>query len=179
MSDPIVERTLPPPLTEVAVSSDIVSQSLEILPVFLEGARIVWLKPIHADSLRVGLPPSKQPADVILSTMARYGMEPIVVHSTSWRSTPDRMILTYVVVVPPMDVDAAGSLTAVTVGRADLARGEATAAPKVIGVDQVIEHALRHLAWLVRDDPAVGSALAGWHEVLNGYVAEPFRAFQA
>jgi hypothetical protein len=40
----------------------------------------------------------------------------------------------------------------------------------------VIEHGLRHLAWLVQDDPAVAQALpAPWHDLLGGYVPEPFR----
>jgi len=40
----------------------------------------------------------------------------------------------------------------------------------------VLEHALRHLAWLVRDDPAIAGALPEWPELLAGYVPEPFRA---
>jgi len=61
------------------------------------------------------------------------------------------------------------------IGRADLARGDATAAPLSIGTVQVLEHALRHLSWLVRDDPAVRVALAAWTPDLDAYVPEPFR----
>jgi hypothetical protein len=40
----------------------------------------------------------------------------------------------------------------------------------------VVEHGLRHLAWLVRDDPVVAEALTGgWAAALSGYVPEPFR----
>jgi hypothetical protein len=60
------------------------------------------------------------------------------------------------------------------IGRADLA-GRRAAAPTSIGTVQVLEHALRHLSWLVRDDPAVRVALAAWSPDLHAYVPEPFR----
>ena len=46
-----------------------------------------------------------------------------------------------------------------------------------IGVAQVLEHAFRHLSWLVKDDAVVGEALADWVAFLNAYEPEPFRAF--
>jgi hypothetical protein len=58
----------------------------------------------------------------------------------------------------------------------ELARGDATAPPGRIDVEQVLEHALRHLAWLVKDDPAVTAELASWAGVLESYEPEPFRA---
>lgn len=37
---------------------------------------------------------------------------------------------------------------------------------------------LRHLAWLVQDDPAVAERLApGWRDPLADYAPEPFRSF--
>ncbi len=60
--------------------------------------------------------------------------------------------------------------------RVDLARGGATEAPTAIATAAVIEHALRHLAWLIRDDPAVAERLAdGWAQALGDHVPEPFR----
>jgi len=50
------------------------------------------------------------------------------------------------------------------------------AAPQAIGIEAVLEHALRHLSWLVKDDPAVMRELAAWKEVLAGFEPEPFRA---
>jgi hypothetical protein len=39
-----------------------------------------------------------------------------------------------------------------------------------------MEHALRHLAWLAVDDPAVSAELPrGWKVALADYVPEPFR----
>ena len=104
------------------------------------------------------------------------GLEPHLVHSTSWRHEDRRIILTYVAAIEPPGDMAADSLVAVPVRRAELARGDATSAPAVIAVDAVIEHALRHLSWLVRDDPAVMRALDGWKQTLADFEPEPFRA---
>lgn len=79
------------------------------------------------------------------------------------------------VVEPPPSLPP-GTLVRTPVPRADLARGDATAPPSEIGVLQVIEHALRHLSWLVQDDPAIGEALPDWVPVLDAYQPEPFRA---
>jgi len=41
----------------------------------------------------------------------------------------------------------------------------------------VLEHALRHLAWLAEDDDVVRHELSGeWRAALAGYVPEPFRS---
>ena len=84
------------------------------------------------------------------------------------------MILSFVVVIDPELARACGSAP---IGRPDLARSEATAAPRDIAYEQVMEHGLRHLAWLVADDPVVAGELSGeWRRVLESYVPEPFRA---
>ena len=85
-------------------------------------------------------------------------------------------MLTYVAVVTVPASLPPDSLVTMPVRRVDLARGGATSAPESIGVEAVLEHALRHLSWLVRDDPAVTRALAGWKEVLAGFEPEPFRS---
>jgi hypothetical protein len=46
-----------------------------------------------------------------------------------------------------------------------------------VHLSQVVEHGLRHLAWLVREDEAINQALAGWTRTLSVYTPEPFRAF--
>jgi hypothetical protein len=97
------------------------------------------------------------------------------VHSTSWRHEEARIILTYVAVVDPPTGLPDESLIRLPIERTDLARGAATAAPEAIGVAQVIEHALRHLSWLARDDPEVSVALSDWRAVLDDYQPEPFR----
>lgn len=165
-----------PPVSTTQWSPSFVAQTLEVLPVALGDDGLLWMKPLHADSLRVGLPPSSRPAEVVLEVLRWYPLAPIVVHSTSWRHEEGRIILTYVAVVEHPHEIAKDSLVALPVERAELARGEATAAPRNIGVEAVLEHALRHLSWLVRDDPAVMKELAAWTNVLAEFQPEPFRA---
>lgn len=171
---PLVDR-IGPPISSTPWSPDLVAQTLEILTVFRRGDELFCLNPIHAESLRVGLAKDEQPGDHVLRALAWYPLAPRLVHSTSWRFEQGDVVLTYVAVVDEPKTLPPESLVAVSVARAELARGGATGAPGSIHVAQVLEHALRHLAWLVRDDPAVGEALAGWEGALRDYVPEPFR----
>jgi hypothetical protein len=99
--------------------------------------------------------------------------EPLLVHSTSWRRARGSVILSFVVVNRE---DQAPELAGIPIGRAELARNTATAAPVQIAHQQVLEHGLRHLAWLVREDEVVRSTLdARWTRLLSEYVPEPFR----
>lgn len=165
-----------PPISSVGWSAEFVAQTLEVLPVGLRDGRLFWMKPVHADSLRVGLPTTAKPAAVVLDVLKWYPLEPVVVHSTSWRHEEGRVILTYIAAVTPPRKLPADSLVELPVRRAELARGEAMAAPESIAVEAVLEHALRHLSWLVKDDPAVMRALAGWSGLLADFEPEPFRA---
>ena len=169
---PVVE--LDSPLTQTAWSPEFVVQSIEVLFAYLGADGIHALRPVHADSLWLGLAPGSNPSDVVIGAAARYGLGPIVVHSTSWRHAEARIVLTYLAIVEP-PTDASPHLVDAPVTRSELARGDATAAPAAIAINQVFEHALRHLAWLVRDDPAVSAAVPEWREPLGNYVPEPFR----
>jgi hypothetical protein len=168
-------ETMGPPISTTPWSPDFVAQTLEVLPVGLGEDGLFWMKPVHAASLRVGLAASAKPGDTVLDVLSWYPLHAIVVHSTSWRHEEGRVILTYVAAVQRPATLPRDSLVAIPVGRTELARAEAMAAPKAIGVDAVLEHALRHLSWLVQDDPAVTQALAGWREVLVAFEPEPFR----
>jgi len=173
---PVVQ--LVPPLSDVPWSSDFVAQSLETLFVCLRGDGASHLRPIHAPTLRLGWAPGPDPGQIVLDASARYDLTPLLVHSTSWRHDGERLILTYVVAVePPAHVSE--YLTEEPVERVALARGEALGPPTDIDVGQVIEHAFRHLSWLVKDDAVVGEALADWVRFLDRYEPEPFRAFGA
>lgn len=172
--EPVVE--LGSPISDVPWSPELATQSLEILIVALESGSTVWLKPEHGDTLRVGLPANAKPGDVVIETLGRYDLTPRVVHSTSWRHEAGRVVLSYIAVVDPPASLPPGTLVRTPVARADLARGDATAPPPEIGVLQVIEHALRHLSWLVKDDPVIGQALPDWIPMLESYQPEPFRA---
>jgi hypothetical protein len=167
---------LPAPLSELPWSSDFVMQAIEVLPVAMTGeGELVSFRPEHADSFVVGWPAGAKPEEVALRALETLGLAPIVLHSTSWRTAGAEVVLTYIAVVdeaPPPE-----SWLVSEVERSDLARGGATAPPPVIGVSQVLEHALRHLAWLHKEDPGIAAALPGWQGALSGYVPEPFRAF--
>lgn len=173
--DVLMEK-IGPPISMTRWSPDFMAQALEVLPVGLRDGRLFWLKPVHADSLRVGLSPTSKPADVVLEAMRWYPLEPILVHSTSWRHEEGRVILTYIAVVKPPATLPPDSLVELPVGRAALARGEAMSAPQAIGVEAVLEHAMRHLSWLIKDDAAVTEALPAWRDVLAPFEPEPFRA---
>ncbi|SDJ76943.1 hypothetical protein SAMN05421869_112149 [Nonomuraea jiangxiensis] len=84
--------------------------------------------------------------------------EDTVVHSTSWRYEPDgKVVLTYAVCPDP-----APWLPAVEVPVLEIARGEAPATPSPdhIALANVVAHAVRHLAFLMAEDPVVARALA-------------------
>jgi hypothetical protein len=172
---PIVER-IGSPVSKVPWSPELVAQSLEILPVGLNEGSLFWLRPIHAPSLRVGISKSSEPSQVVLDVVASYELHAQIVHSTSWRYEDGRIVLTYVVVVEPPGLLPPDSLELTPIERSDLARGAATAPPDSITVNAVLEHAVRHLAWLNREDPAIAAELADWSRVLAEYGPEPFRA---
>jgi hypothetical protein len=169
---------LAPPLTDVAWSESFPARSLEAFFIFLRDGTPRVLRPIHAASLLLGWGPGIQPGAVVVGAAARYELEPVVVHSTSWRVVDDRLILTYLAVVEPPGRPSPHMVEQPVI-RGELARGSALGAPTGIEVDAVIEHALRHLRWLLDDDLVVRQALPDWAAALEDYQPEPFRAFGA
>ena len=185
--DPAATQRLPSPpdawgegpIASTAWSPDFLAQTLELLIVHLaadaastDGIR--QIRPIHAPSIQVGWGPGSTADSVLGAALRRYGLEARVLHSTSWRHDGDHVVLTYLAVTDaPAGLNP--NLTSEPVARTELARGDETAAPATIATAQVLEHALRHLAWLVIDDPAVSAALPEWRSALEGYVPEPFR----
>ena len=146
----------------------------EVFVVWLHDDRIELTGPCGSAPWMLEIGATEHPVDVVSRIVRDAIGEPIVVHSTSWRRDRDAVILSFVVVI---DAALVGSMASAPVGRSDLARSEATAAPREIAHEQVVEHGLRHLAWLVHDDPVVAAELpAAWATVLAGYVPEPFRA---
>ena len=169
-------HSMPGPLSEALWSPDFVMQAIEILPVSLRRQRLWSMRPEHAESFVVAWPAAARPEQVAEQAMVQLGMEPAVLHSTSWRHADKEVVLTYIAVVSPGSAPPP-SWQLVEVGRSELARGDATAPPSSIGVMQVQEHALRHLAWLRKDDPTIAALLKDWSDALSDYVPEPFRAF--
>lgn len=113
------------------------------------------------------------PVEVVSRLSANLMGPPLLVHSTSWRRDRGGVILSFVVVNAP---GQAAELAGVPIQRAELARSSATAAAAEIRTGQVLEHGLRHLAWLATEDETVKTTLDdGWKLVLKDYVPEPFR----
>jgi hypothetical protein len=78
--------------------------------------------------------------------------------------------------VAVVDESLVQDMESAPIGRTQLARSTATAAPAAIVYEQVVEHGLRHMAWLAQDDRVVAATLpAAWRTALAGYVPEPFR----
>jgi hypothetical protein len=148
-------------------------QAIEILPVAMSESHVVVLQPAHAESLVVGWPVGERPEQIAKDTLERLGLHPTVLHSTSWRHRGDEVVLTYLALLD--DISIPDSWEIVRVSRTELARGDKTTPPPVVGVHQVLEHALRHLAWLVKDDDEIRGALPDWKGVLADYTPEPFR----
>lgn len=145
----------------------------EILVLALLAGQLVLTGPCGAAPWYCEVAQGTDPMSVVAAiTRANVG-EPTVVHSTSWRQARGGVVLTFVAVV---DGAVVGTLASVPVERSELVRGEATSAPARISAGPVIEHGLRHLAWLTRDDSVVANALPpGWLAALEGYAPEPFR----
>lgn len=145
----------------------------EIMVLALIEGKLVLTGPCGAAPWYVEVGQDADPMGVVAAMSRQNVGEPAVVHSTSWRHARGGVVLTFVVVFDALAVEG---LPIVPVQRHELARGEATTAPLRIPAGPVIEHGLRHLAWLARDDPAVAAALpVGWLAALDGYVPEPFR----
>ena len=145
----------------------------EIFVLHLGGGAIRLAGPCGPEAWYVELGADDDPLDTAARMIRSNVGEPIVVHSTSWRRTREAVVLSFVAVV---DAELVGSFESVDVGRADLARNAATTAPDAIETVQVLEHGLRHLAWLVQDDPVVAAELSeAWKQRLADYVPEPFQ----
>jgi hypothetical protein len=145
----------------------------EIFLVWLNGDRLELTGPDGPVPWLVQLEDVEHPVEVVDRIVRGLVGEPIVVHSTSWRREGGAVLLSFLAAIRP---DQIGKMATAPIERIDLARSEARRAPERIGHGQVLEHALRHLAWLMQDDPVVAAALSGgWREALAGYVPEPFR----
>ena len=147
----------------------------EILPLYLADGSAWLMRPETSASMQVEAAAGALPADAVVASLAAVSLNAEIVHSTSWRYEGGRLVLTYLAVLP--QVVKANGFEAVPVVRAELARGTAKGAPTEIGVGQVVEHGLRHLCWLSKDDPVIREALPGeWLKLVDAYQPEPFRA---
>lgn len=160
----------PRPLFDFAIEGPV---QAEVFVLHLADGRIHLTGPCGPEAWLIELGAEDDPVDVVTRLTRTNIGEPTVVHSTSWRRDREAVILSFVVVITP---DLVGTMESRAVQRSDLARSHATRAPDTIAATQVLEHGLRHLAWLVRDDEVVrGELSGGWADALIGYVPEPFR----
>jgi hypothetical protein len=145
----------------------------EVFVVWINDDRLELSGPCGPAPWYIELGAADEPVEVV-DRLVRESLGPaLLVHSTSWRRARDAVILSFTVVVDPPQV---AHLPSLPIGRTQLARSEATAAPPAIASAQVLEHGLRHLAWLAQEDPVVARELsAPWHAALSSYVPEPFR----
>ena len=145
----------------------------EVFVVWLAGDHLELTGPCGAAPWLIELGADDHPVDVVTRIVSEEVGVPLLVHSTSWRRDREAVILSFVAVI---DRSLVGSMASLPIERAALARGEATAAPQGIATTQVVEHGLRHMAWLAEDDPTVAARLSpDWRTVLSNYVPEPFR----
>lgn len=146
----------------------------EVFVVWRNGDHLELTGPCGAAPWSIELGEVEHPVAVVERIVRDVVGPPILVHSTSWRREGAAVVLSFVVVI---DASLVGPMASAPVARSVLARSAATAAPASIAHEQVLEHGLRHMAWLVADDPVVAAELTGpWRTILADYTPEPFRA---
>lgn len=145
----------------------------EVFVVWLADDHLELTGPCGAAPWLIELGAADHPVDVVTRIVREVIGDPLLVHSTSWRRDREAVILSFVAVI---DRSLVGSMASLPIERTTLARGKAAAAPRAIATTQVVEHGLRHMAWLAVDDPVVAAELPpGWRTLLATYVPEPFR----
>jgi len=146
---------------------------VEVFVLRMKAGRPELAGPCGPDPWYIELDAQDDPVEVVSRLSRNLMGEPVLVHSTSWRRARGAVVLSFVVV---NSEDQAPDLAGIPITRAELARSEATSAAMSIAAAQVLEHGLRHLAWLAKEDPVVIATLNDdWKRVLADYRPEPFR----
>ena len=129
--------------------------------------------PCGPDPWYIEVGEDEDPVEVVTRLSRNLMGAPLLAHSTSWRRARGAVVLSFVVVNAEHQ---APELAGIPITRMELARSGATRAPEAIASWQVLEHGLRHLAWLAKEDETVKATLSdAWKSVLADYVPEPFR----
>ena len=146
---------------------------MEVFVLRMKAGRPELAGPCGPDPWYIEVAAEDDPVEVVSRLSRNLMGEPILVHSTSWRRARGAVVLSFVVV---NSEDQAPHLAGIPISRVDLARSGALSAAQTIAAAQVLEHGLRHLAWLSREDPVVMAVLnEDWKQVLADYRPEPFR----
>ena len=148
----------------------------EVFVLRMRAGRPELAGPCGPDPWYIEVAAEDDPVEVVGRLSRNLMGEPVLVHSTSWRRARGAVVLSFVVV----NADGqAPQLAGVPISRAELARSDATHAATTIAAAQVLEHGLRHLAWLATEDQVVIGVLSEeWKQALAEYVPEPFRNIQ-
>lgn len=136
---------------------------IEVVLLSVSHGRLAW-RVVRGD-LPGGVRPDARARQ--LAGLEAGGAVDVVVHSTSWRPTSGRLVLTYAV-LPDPDPTAARPVPA---GMRIVCSGDVSApTPPVLEVEHVLAHALRHLSLVGRTSPDVVAATAAhpllWDAVL-------------
>lgn len=146
----------------------------ELFVVWLEDGDIRTVGEDGCAEWFIALDPALEPQQPVRQVLEDQIWEPIVLHSTSWRHADTGVVLTFLAVVDGIpDVDSV-VVTPAPPG----ARAASAGSPRRIEAADVLQHALRHLAWLADEDAEIGENLpTGWIRALAPYRPEPFRNF--
>ena len=143
----------------------------EVFTLAVRDDRMVLTGPCGAAPWLIETDRTEHPLESVRRIVTGVLDDVVLLHSTSWRFHRESVLLTFVAVVRD-----SGRMVAEPVDRSVLARSEATSAPAAIAEVQVLEHAIRHLAWLAAEDAVVRDALdSPWHDMLGAYIPEPFQ----
>jgi hypothetical protein len=143
----------------------------EVFVVFEEGSEIFLTGPEGPRPWLIETHGKENPMEEIRRTATVLLPDLFLLHSTSWRWEGTAVILTFIAAIAK-----GGGESRLLSAAGEIARGSATAAPAEVDADQVLHHALRHLAWLGREDEAVRDSLSpGWREALSKYVPATFQ----
>jgi hypothetical protein len=160
----------------------------EMLLVTLELNQVLFLhNPIESQNGTWLVPhqPGIHPNQTVLQHLIAFfgdAFEPdtSIVHSTSWRYNCqiERLILTYLVVLPYRmwmhQWAAAGRISIKRIGAIEKVQGNNLFPPDKIERDEIIAHALDHLALLSRDDRSIQAVLEPeWMDVLRMRLPRP------
>jgi hypothetical protein len=131
----------------------------EILPLVVHTGALSYARPVGATSWQTRTDFDADPVEQVSADVRAARFEPVFAHGTSWRFDLSQraLVLTFAVVVADEEVPAGFEW------RPARATGHAVSgaltSPSQIDVDQVVHHALRHLAFLRDEDPVARAHL--------------------